>query len=407
MAIEFECPSCSTTIRVPDSYSGKRGRCPGCNKALQIPQIPVPQAPQQQSAAVPPIAVPPAATVPVAAPVSAAQPTPAAAPAVSAASPLAGGADMASSAAVPADTIPQINVPQTSPITPAAVTGNRRGRRRRRPSRALVIGMPVAGFLLLLVIIFISVTDNLSGIQGTLTGRLLEQKSLPETLIPWADTGLSEGDRETLKKALTDRPEVLSSEAMACRLIGDNDGIRVKLTAAAGHQWCAVDAVTGGGSSLGLWLRQNRQTLTALRRKEMLAALQQYCSDKIAQTAGEQIVINAVQVRDEVAMNAAVNVLGYAVLGTAGNNSRRPVQEDTQGTLYFCVPRGATSMTINGRTSPTTGLLFAGSYTVQLNPAAETSVPAADEMDVDKMEMQEETAEDTEGMSAEPQMMMQ
>lgn len=406
MAIEFECPSCSTTIRVPDSYSGKRGRCPGCDKALQIPRIPIPGAPLQQPSAAAADPSPAAATAP--APFSSPQ-----APAVPVAgpspAPTSGPADAVPAAAgtlsIQTDGIPPLSGLQAS--TTGSVSRSSSRRRRRRPSRALVIGMPVAGFLILLAIIFISLTENLSGIEGTLTGRLLVQKSLSETLIPWADTGLSENDRDTLKKVLVDRPEVLASEAMACRLSSDDDGIRVKLTVTAGYQWCAVDAVSGGGSSLGLWLRQQRQTLTALRRKELLAALQNYCRDKLTQNSGEQITINAVQVRDDVAMNAAVNVLGYAVLGTAGNKSRRPAREDSDGTLYFCVPRGSTSMTINGRTSPATGLLFPGSYTVELSAATEASGPAEEAADADEVEMQDGAADSDGEMTDQPQMMMQ
>lgn len=39
MAIQFQCPYCSATIRVPDSASGKAGQCPKCQARLKIPEV--------------------------------------------------------------------------------------------------------------------------------------------------------------------------------------------------------------------------------------------------------------------------------------------------------------------------------------------------------------------------------
>ncbi|MEJ7595682.1 MAG: hypothetical protein WKF77_29580, partial [Planctomycetaceae bacterium] len=45
MAIEFNCPYCTATIRVPDAYAGKQGRCPKCDTKLLIPSVPLPNQP--------------------------------------------------------------------------------------------------------------------------------------------------------------------------------------------------------------------------------------------------------------------------------------------------------------------------------------------------------------------------
>ena len=39
MAIEFDCPYCTATIRVPDAYGGKQGRCPKCDTRLLVPLV--------------------------------------------------------------------------------------------------------------------------------------------------------------------------------------------------------------------------------------------------------------------------------------------------------------------------------------------------------------------------------
>ncbi len=39
MAIEFQCPSCSATVRVPDNAAGKKGSCPACKIKLIVPTL--------------------------------------------------------------------------------------------------------------------------------------------------------------------------------------------------------------------------------------------------------------------------------------------------------------------------------------------------------------------------------
>ena len=42
MPITLNCPSCSHRLKVPDSAAGRRGKCPGCGAAVQIPAAPSP-----------------------------------------------------------------------------------------------------------------------------------------------------------------------------------------------------------------------------------------------------------------------------------------------------------------------------------------------------------------------------
>ena len=36
--IKFACPSCSKSMRVDDSYAGKKGKCPKCGNTLEVPE---------------------------------------------------------------------------------------------------------------------------------------------------------------------------------------------------------------------------------------------------------------------------------------------------------------------------------------------------------------------------------
>jgi hypothetical protein len=237
-----------------------------------------------------------------------------------------------------------------------------------------VIGIPVIGFLLLLGIIAVSLTGKLPELSGNLAARMLTEKSLPRIMIPWSDTGLSQADRQTLQTILAENAETLTSELVTCRLIGTDDGIAVQWTASAAAAWCVVDAVSDSEKPLSLWLKKERPRLNAARRTELLDALAGYCRDKLQQAAGTDINIDATRTRDSVALNAATDALGFAVVAKAAERVIRPAVENEQGQLFLCVPRDTQSLTLAGRNG-SNGPLFPGSYHVLIAPAA---APSAD-----------------------------
>ena len=358
MAIEFDCPSCNSTIRVPDAYGGKQGRCPKCDTRLLVPTVLRPD--------------------------NVASPQPAAANTVT-----------SSSANTDFPVAESFSVQTSTRIT-------RKRSTRRRPSRALVIGMPVLGFLILLAIIGFAVTGSLPELNGELVASRIEATSLPRVTVPWADTGLSEDERKTLHDFLTTTPETLSSQVMTCRLIGGDEGIEVQLTAGADHEWCMVETSTN--KPLALWLKRERPTLNAKRIQILRAALSAYCRDKLTQIAGEPVSINVMSVRNDIGINASGEVLSFVVEAIIGNKQIPCSYEDETGNIYFCVPRGTTSFEIQGRTLADGSKPFAGEYTVTAarisRPAVEPNAdgkPAAADADPEKMsDSTEEKSETSE-----------
>lgn len=321
MAIEFDCPYCTATIRVPDAYGGKQGRCPKCDTRLLVPLV----------------VRPGSTTVPD-----------------------------ASSSPITANQSPMIpgGLPQTEIFAaPAPPTSPARHRRpaRKRPSRALVVGMPVLCFLVLLAVIFFSVTGSLPELSGELAARKLEEKNLPGVTIPWADTGLSPEDQTTLRDFLAMTPETLQSEIMTCRLIGTADGIEVRLTVGQGNEWFAVD--TSANKALALWLKKERATINTKRIALLHENLAAYCRDKLAQIGGEKLQIDGLRVRDNVGINASGNALSFVVMAEAANRQIPCSYEDDKGTLYFCLPRETQSFPIRGRTLSDKSKPFAGEFT--------------------------------------------
>jgi hypothetical protein len=225
----------------------------------------------------------------------------------------------------------------------------------------LVVGMPVLGFLILLAVIFFSVTGSLPELSGELVARRLEEKNLPGVTIPWADTGLSPDDEATLRDFLAMTPETLQSEIMTCRLIGTADGIEVRLTAGAGNEWFAVD--TSANKALALWLKKERAAINTKRIAILHENLADYCRDKLAQIGGEKLQIDGLKVRDNVGINASGNALSYVVMAEAANRQIPCSYEDDKGTLYFCLPRETQSFPIRGRTLSDKSKPFAGEFT--------------------------------------------
>lgn len=340
MAIEFDCPYCTATIRVPDAFGGKQGRCPKCDTHLLVPMV---VRPGSQT-------VPETATAP-------------------------GGVI----SDVTSDTNSQTEELFFNPISPAN-SSIRRRRMRRRPSRALVIGMPVICFLVLVAIIAYSLTGTLP-LTGEFTARPLAERSLPRVTIPWSDTGLSSEDQKVLQEFLRTTPETLISQIMTCRLIGEDDGIQVQLTADEENSWYAVNPKPN--PALALWLKKERSALDLRRVAALKTRLVLYCRDKLAQFSGETIEVDLVAIRDEVAINASCGPFGSVILAKTGRKEVLCAYEDEQGTIYFCLPKGTQSFQIIGRTFPDKSKPFAGEYNVVVSrdPSPTPATPAVDKSD--------------------------
>ncbi len=355
MAIEFDCPYCTATIRVPDAYGGREGRCPKCNTRLLVPTV------------VRPGSVSPGAAAHPGSPVASTPQTPTAS--------AVPGLDAPATPADPSSlSFPDPRLPVTTP-------SKRKG--RRRPSRALVIGMPVIGFLILLGIIGYVVTTIAPTLSGDLNAVRINSESVSRALISWSDTGLDETQQATLREALRATPEVLTSELMTCRLIGTEDGISVQLTNSASTEWVAVETASDQGKALGLWLRKERNTLNMARVAEMQAAVKKYCSSKLAQLDGDKVTLDAISIRDDVALNAGGGPLSFATQAVIGKRVVRCAAESEQGQLLVCVPKGTLAFELNGRNGKDGRLLFPGRYNVIVNPAA-PKLPASDSKETEE-----------------------
>ena len=365
MAIEFNCPYCTAAIRVPDMYAGKQGRCPKCDTRLLIPSVPLPNQPAPTVSSSPAGA---AIDLPVA---------PVQNPIVSQ-GPITGAEDPFA----------------VRPVVTPAVKSRRR-HSRRRPSRALVIGVPVICFLVLFGCIALTLTSSLPTLHGELTGRPLDGMMLPKSTIPWQELSLNAEDRKILQNSLSTQPESLKSQVIVCRLSADDDGIIVTLAAQPESQWIAVDV--SAEKPLALWRRKEGPPLNRHRLDELTATATAYAKDKLQKINGEQLAVDAVAVRDKVTLNAGGGALSYAVQAIANSTIFPCAAEDAQGQLYFCLPKTVKSFVIQGRTFKDGRQGFTGDYTVTISSEKITTSTDADPAD-DKIK---EATTDDESMMTE------
>ncbi|MCA9009532.1 MAG: hypothetical protein KDB01_07290 [Planctomycetaceae bacterium] len=349
MAIEFNCPYCTATIRVPDAYSGKQGRCPKCDNRLLIPTVSIPDPaggggsslPQRSSAST-------------------------SKSGASAATGLPETGDRTAADAIPADAI----VVRTA--TSASSRAHRRNA-RLRPSRTLVIGIPVICFLVLFGIIAYSLLGSLPRLHGQLTGHRLDGEALPGATIPWADVNVSPADRLTLQQSLAAQPESLVSQILVCRISADERGIFVTLHAQPESQWVAVDV--SSDKSLAIWRRKEGPQWNQMRLAELRTAVQRYARDKLLKVKGEQIAIDPAATRDKMALNAGCSALGYVIRAVADAALYPCAAEDEFGTLYFCLPKAVQSFSIQGRTLANGMSGFNGEYTVTISSEVTAATP--------------------------------
>ena len=367
MAIQFNCPYCTATIRVADEFAGKQGRCPKCDTRLMVPRVEIPQdgpTPQQSTS-----------------PESLAD-TEAGIRAV---------ADQTSVGIHALEAAPG-GVPEFLPLAPTtSVTSKlKRKARRNRRTRIWVVGVPVLCFLILIGFLAAMMMTSMPDLTGSLNATATASKTVPSEIYPWTSMNLPAEDRQQLQAAMESSPDAFTSELMTCRLLAAEKGIEVQLKASENNSWFVVDP--SQSKALVLWAQKQQQHLAVARSKEMQTRVAEYCREKLLIQTGEHLMINAQAYRDPIGLNAHMKSLGYALEAFANNRVSRCAHEDDQGRLYFLLPTETRSFVIRGRTIADGTKPFPGEYNVTIiasEAAAEATTETVTEpanVDDDNME---------------------
>ena len=233
MAIQFDCPFCTSTLKVPDSTAGKQGDCPRCGTKLVIPN---PFAAEGGTPSADPAAAPDSA-------VSPSQDTPTPPP--------------ASQTPEPSPVMPPVNVVAPQPRSSATA----QYLRKRRKSNA-------GGVILFLF--FFAVMVGVAGyfywnfglrLEGNLVAaRISSEAAKVEQRLNPANAGVSEEVIKAVNQNLLETPRRVQSDLMDVLFYGlEKGGLEVRLKPGAKTELVRVD-LTGDPALMDYISKQGRTT---------------------------------------------------------------------------------------------------------------------------------------------------
>jgi hypothetical protein len=357
MAIEFHCPYCTAVMRVADQFAGRPGRCPKCDSVVIVPDVRPPVLTSAED-----------------------QPVSEQATQVRSSKPF--------SPAVPSeDSAADSGLSFVAPPTRTSIARSLKKRRgRHRTRRVWLVGIPVICFLLLLGAIGWYVVTRLPALSGEIPAMIYSDNELPPVIISWSSAvDLTADQQATLQSELQMVPESFLSSQMTCRMNGVEDGIQVQLKTTDETNWYVVNA--NASPALVLWLRKNRDGLTAARNLKFQAAFQDYCRQKLLVLAGQAPSLDARRFRDSVGLEACCSGFGSVIEAVVHNRVVRCAYEDGTGRLFFCLPRGIVNFVLRGKTLADGSKPFAGEFQIRVtgtipSPETEPSPPADGDEDV-------------------------
>jgi hypothetical protein len=368
MAIEFHCPYCTAAIRVPDAAAGKRGKCPKCATRLLVPAVAVPDP-------LDPLAQPAPATS-LTVPVSRATPR-----------------------------APKMQ-PETPEIVPSIRTTRvrsrkrrRRDRRKRRRSSGLWVVIPLALLALLVVVLLFVFYQPAEKLEGTLTGQRITAVNITPARLTPADVETSLEDFAKAVESLKAQPLVLTSELVRTEIRGGENAIEVSIAMTSNAEFVAVDV---NDPLLRQFVFDNGLAFGKRRVQRLRQSATQLVSELSSDS--DRILSNPSSFRNAIALNLLRSGLGFVVEGAAGK-ILCPCVYESGDQIWFAVPAGTTSFTVQGRTIDDIGKLFPGRYEVTVSGTAEVVEVATDQDDETTVDADESSdvladSDDSEKMEA-------
>jgi hypothetical protein len=384
MAIQFNCPYCTSSIRVADAAAGKIGKCPKCGTKLRVPKPEIPQAsPPTASPDAPRNLEPVAAQQPLEElrftgwgvdPVS---PRLADTPVAPAVEPPQPGWD--------ANPFAPFNAPAA--VEPIDTTPSLLQRRRRQPSLWVKAAVPLLFVAILLVIGGVYWRTQRPTMTGELPGERLPPDTMLSTSIPPALVDAPKEAYDAAVSGLIETPQTISTDLMFVEIVGGPEGLQVRLQAGPDTELVRVDVRRN--PLLAQVAQDQAENLNADRLREFRDAAREFVEAwRDSRSAGMQFG-NTAAYRDKLGINALLRGVGYHSTAIVDRKAYPCVHEDEEGRLYFVLPRGTTTFDVTERQREGQGSVFPGEYrfNVTVAPAAAaTSSPSEETEQSDSVE---------------------
>lgn len=337
MAIEFNCPYCTATLRVPDSAMGKEGSCPKCESALTVPVIERPKPKQDFPVEV----VTPTTRLSEAAPPPVPTPPPTQPDSQS-------EFDFLDPA--PPSTTPnpqsQVSVEPTSPgpiITEPARPSVARKLKKYRKSGSFATVVPIL-FVAVLVGGGYWLYDTLQPkFSGNVTATQVEASKIPSVL--FGKTRIEGKQVEVLEmlSALELNPANYLSDLMEVRLVGTRRALSVELQPGTETEFFRVNLMKF--PAVKQFYVDHATKLDRPRIELLDQTLAEFKKDVLA---GKDVNSqeNILNYRDNLALSITVGALGYHVEAIAEGKRYRCVFQDEENRLYFLLPTDTKQFTV-------------------------------------------------------------
>lgn len=377
MAIEFNCPYCTATVRVGDDASGKIGRCPKCDTRMRIPNI----SPAGTSSAAPsPQAIP--------------RPQPPAETAPQSDSPFP---DFTASA-------PPANPGQLPvvPVTEDPVTSKYMRKKRRKQSS-------LAGWFPPLLFGGIFVAIGIAYWQWTqpdYTGSLVAEQLNPNQSIQIQLDGtifnIDQKVFDQIVNEVRDSPSTVRSNLVNLRFSAGADGLEITLS--PGMQAVLVKVPISQHEAVNKFYRNHYDELDDHRLDEMQAGLISLANDWVKAPEGTKND-TLPEYRNNVVYNAFVKGLGRICYARIGNQIYPCIHEDSTGALYFLVPEGTETFSIRERQDLPEHPIFPSEFRIDVTvnrpkPKDAEIVPSTPDTEIPVIETPDESTESTPAMDS-------
>ncbi len=337
MTIQFDCPYCTSTLKVPDATAGKQGDCPRCGTKLVIPN-PLAEGAQGPSGAPAENVIPPPAPQP---------------PVESTPTPEQSAVQAEDSAVESAESRPSTSM--TSIYL-----------RKRRSSS-------LGGFLLFLF--FFGLMLGAAGyfywfygprLEGHLVAaRMNSETAKLEQRLQSSGLELSDDFIQAVNQNLKAVPRRVQSDLMEMLFYGpQKGGLNIRLKPGAKTELVRVDLT--GDPALMEYISKKGVELDQPRLAEFQNELKQFYIDWHQFVETGEAMPDLLNYRNKVGLNSMMGGLGYHIEARVNNKIYPCVHDDFQGGLYFLVPKGTLQFNILGRKLENGWTPFPGKYVVQV-----------------------------------------
>lgn len=354
MAIEFNCPYCTSLIRVPDSAGGGKGRCPKCSTRLTVPKVSI------QKRAAPSQPVEPKSTRPSAA-------DPGFVPVAS--RPLVSSAEVEDLGINFTDATEEPEAIVSSDPFDAFAESPAPERRfstaKLKPRKSGGVWKIVAVTALVVCAIAGVVAWQLSlgdRLNGELIAETAESLDLPPGLVGKSSIGQSSELIAAVLTKLEKTSVPLSSSLMQVQLSGSPKGILIRLSAGPQAQFYKVEV--RDNAALKLYHAKHTAALEAIRIRELEQAATSFAAAYHQVITKKSDTSTLPGFRDTLALPALVRGVGHQLIATHGRTAYPCVYEDYEGAWYFLMPPDVKDFQISGRKHANGPALFPGSFKV-------------------------------------------